>query len=219
MTAAGSRPTGSCGCAGRSTICPTRRFRRSASSSRSRRPISPARWRRSAPTERSARAGCGRPRPAITSPGSPNKRETAAASAADRARARRVRQGRRAAECAASAARKVASTANGEGGVTPMAQRVAVLGILNKRNGIVQNVTLHPGQSARWKDVIVRLARLRDDGAVGGGEADRRLRPGRRPAARQDAGTASSRAGSTRNRRRSTSSSTRSTTSGPRAAR
>jgi len=55
------------------------------------------------------------------------------------------------------AARQVASTANGEGGVTPMAQRVAVLGILNKRNGIVQNVALHPGQSARWKDVIVRL--------------------------------------------------------------
>src|SRR6185369_5021888 len=42
-------------------------------------------------------------------------------------------------------------------GVTPMAQRVAVLGILNKRNGIVQNVSLRPGQSARWKDVIVRL--------------------------------------------------------------
>jgi len=38
-----------------------------------------------------------------------------------------------------------------------MAQRVAVLGILNKRNGIVQNVTLRPGQSMRWKDVIVRL--------------------------------------------------------------
>jgi hypothetical protein len=54
-------------------------------------------------------------------------------------------------------ARQVASTANGEGGVTPMAQRVAVLGILNKRNGIVQNVALHPGQSIRWKDVIVRL--------------------------------------------------------------
>jgi hypothetical protein len=53
--------------------------------------------------------------------------------------------------------RQVASTANGEGGVTPMAQRVAVLGILNKRNGIVQNVALHPGQSVRWKDVIVRL--------------------------------------------------------------
>jgi len=42
-------------------------------------------------------------------------------------------------------------------GVTPMAQRVAVIGILNKRNGLVQNVALHPGQSVRWKDVIVRL--------------------------------------------------------------
>jgi hypothetical protein len=55
------------------------------------------------------------------------------------------------------AARQASSTANGEGGVTPMAQRVAVLGILNKRNGIVQTVALHPGQSVRWKDVIVRL--------------------------------------------------------------
>ena len=42
-------------------------------------------------------------------------------------------------------------------GVTPMGQRVAVLGLLNKRNGIVQNVSLHPGQSVRWKDMIVRL--------------------------------------------------------------
>ena len=42
-------------------------------------------------------------------------------------------------------------------GTTPMAQRIAVLGILNKRNGIVQNVALHPGQSVRWKDMIVRL--------------------------------------------------------------
>jgi hypothetical protein len=41
--------------------------------------------------------------------------------------------------------------------VTPMPQRVAVLGILNKRNGIVKTVALHPGQSARWKDLIVRL--------------------------------------------------------------
>jgi hypothetical protein len=48
------------------------------------------------------------------------------------------------------------SSAN-QAGVTPMAQRVAVLGILNKRNGIVQDVALRPGQSARWKDVIVRL--------------------------------------------------------------
>ena len=58
---------------------------------------------------------------------------------------------------APSAAVRVPATAAGQGGVTPMAQRVAVLGILNKRNGIVQNVTLRPGQSVRWKDVIVRL--------------------------------------------------------------
>jgi hypothetical protein len=44
-----------------------------------------------------------------------------------------------------------------QAGVTPMAQRIAALGILNKRNGIVQNVSLRPGQSVRWKDVIVRL--------------------------------------------------------------
>lgn len=67
--------------------------------------------------------------------------------------------GRGAQEQNASApvATKAAPTAAGQGGVTPMAQRVAVLGILNKRNGIVQNVTLKPGQSVRWKDVIVRL--------------------------------------------------------------
>ncbi|MEO6225856.1 MAG: DUF2155 domain-containing protein, partial [Sphingomicrobium sp.] len=41
--------------------------------------------------------------------------------------------------------------------VTPMADRVAVLGILNKRNGIVKEVALRPGQSARWKDLLVRL--------------------------------------------------------------
>jgi hypothetical protein len=58
---------------------------------------------------------------------------------------------------APAAATNAPATAAGQGGVTPMAQRVAVLGILNKRNGIVQNVTLRPGQSARWKDVIVRL--------------------------------------------------------------
>jgi hypothetical protein len=38
-----------------------------------------------------------------------------------------------------------------------MPQRVAVLGILNKRNGITRTIALHPGQSARWKDLLVRL--------------------------------------------------------------
>lgn len=42
-------------------------------------------------------------------------------------------------------------------GVTPMAERVAVLGLLNKRNGIVRDLTLRPGQAMRVKDVTVRL--------------------------------------------------------------
>ena len=66
-------------------------------------------------------------------------------------------KGKEAANVPLPEAQQGASTANGKGGVTPMAQRVAVLGILNKRNGIVQTIALHPGQSARWKDVIVRL--------------------------------------------------------------
>ena len=42
-------------------------------------------------------------------------------------------------------------------GTTPMAQRVAVLGLLNKRNGLSRDLTLRPGQSVRLGDVIVRL--------------------------------------------------------------
>ena len=38
-----------------------------------------------------------------------------------------------------------------------MGQRVAVLGLLNKRNGIVRDIALRPGQSRRVRDVIVRL--------------------------------------------------------------
>ena len=65
--------------------------------------------------------------------------------------------GRGAEQANQAVAKKTASAVANQADVTPMAQRVAVLGILNKRNGIVQNVALHPGQSARWKDVIVRL--------------------------------------------------------------
>ena len=42
-------------------------------------------------------------------------------------------------------------------GATPMADRVAVIGLLNKRNGIVRDLTLRPGQAMRVKDVTVRL--------------------------------------------------------------
>ena len=40
---------------------------------------------------------------------------------------------------------------------TPMNQRVAVLGLLNKRNGVSRDLTLKPGQAVRVDDVIVRL--------------------------------------------------------------
>ena len=47
-----------------------------------------------------------------------------------------------------------ASLANGG---TPMAQRVAVLGLLNKRNGETREVRLKPGQATRMGDVVLRL--------------------------------------------------------------
>src|SRR5258707_13783556 len=42
-------------------------------------------------------------------------------------------------------------------GTTPMAERVAVLRLLNKRNGQMREFSLHPGQAVRAGDVIVRL--------------------------------------------------------------
>jgi hypothetical protein len=42
-------------------------------------------------------------------------------------------------------------------GTTPMAQRVAVLRLLNKRNGQMRELSLRPGQAVRYGDVIVRL--------------------------------------------------------------
>jgi hypothetical protein len=40
---------------------------------------------------------------------------------------------------------------------TPMAQRVAVLGLLNKRNGLWRDLTMKPGEAVRIGDVVVRL--------------------------------------------------------------
>ena len=42
-------------------------------------------------------------------------------------------------------------------GATPMAERVATLGLLNKRNGAARDVVLKPGKAMRIGDVIVRL--------------------------------------------------------------
>jgi len=41
---------------------------------------------------------------------------------------------------------------------TPMAERVATLGLLNKRNNLSQDIELKPGESRRFGDVIVRLS-------------------------------------------------------------
>lgn len=51
----------------------------------------------------------------------------------------------------------VPSGADPSFGATPMAQRVAVIGLLNKRNGVAREVSLKPGQATRVGDVIVRL--------------------------------------------------------------
>ncbi len=40
---------------------------------------------------------------------------------------------------------------------TPMAERVAVIGLLNKRNGVERDLTMKPGQALRVGDVVVRL--------------------------------------------------------------
>ncbi|AGH51301.1 hypothetical protein G432_17915 [Sphingomonas sp. MM-1] len=40
---------------------------------------------------------------------------------------------------------------------TPMADRIAVIGLLNKRNGIARDFSMHPGQAVRAGDVIIRL--------------------------------------------------------------
>jgi hypothetical protein len=45
-----------------------------------------------------------------------------------------------------------------EKGVTPLAERVATIGLLNKRNNLTRDLKLKPGQSQRIDNVIVKLA-------------------------------------------------------------
>lgn len=42
-------------------------------------------------------------------------------------------------------------------GTTPMAERSAVLRLLNKRNGQMREFTLRPGQAVRYGDAVIRL--------------------------------------------------------------
>lgn len=51
---------------------------------------------------------------------------------------------------------KIVSVA-GETIGTPMAERIAVLGLLNKRNGQTREVELKPGEAIRFDKVVVRL--------------------------------------------------------------
>ncbi len=40
---------------------------------------------------------------------------------------------------------------------TPMAERVATIGVLNKRNGLSRDLTMKPGEAVRIGDLVVRL--------------------------------------------------------------
>lgn len=46
----------------------------------------------------------------------------------------------------------------GDGPGTPMAERVATLGLINKRNNISQDIEMKPGEARRVGDVVIRLA-------------------------------------------------------------
>ena len=52
---------------------------------------------------------------------------------------------------------RVPQEVGGIEGATPMAERVAVVGLLNKRNGLVRDLEMKPGESARVGRAIVRL--------------------------------------------------------------
>ena len=52
---------------------------------------------------------------------------------------------------------RVPQEVGGIEGATPMEQRVAVVGLLNKRNGLVRELEMKPGESLRVGRAIVRL--------------------------------------------------------------
>jgi hypothetical protein len=58
---------------------------------------------------------------------------------------------------AAKADRPVETLVQPQKGDTPMAERVATVGLLNKRNGLSRDIRMKPGQGVRIGDVVVRL--------------------------------------------------------------
>lgn len=71
----------------------------------------------------------------------------------------RGKDGKRPGEATAQLAKteRVPQEVGGIEGATPMDRRVAVLGLLNKRNGLVRELEMKPGESARVGRAIVRL--------------------------------------------------------------
>lgn len=61
-------------------------------------------------------------------------------------------------ELAGEAARQPQPAQPGEEIGTPMAERMATLGLLNKRNNITQDVMMRPGEARRLGDVVIRLS-------------------------------------------------------------
>jgi hypothetical protein len=53
--------------------------------------------------------------------------------------------------------RQVEELPKPQAGDTPMAERIATLGILNKRNGLSRDLRMKPGQAVRIGDLVVRL--------------------------------------------------------------
>ena len=136
------------------------RRRRRNEAARWRRP----RWRRCSASAAGRRRWRCRPRPRTTAPGAEAGRARRAAPADARRAPRRDRRASR---------RRCATRRRWR-------ERVATLGLLNKRNGIARDITLRPGQSVRVGDVIVRLRACETTAPWEHGAADRRLRAGRR---------------------------------------
>jgi hypothetical protein len=67
----------------------------------------------------------------------------------------KLRQEQAASAKAAMAGREAAKD---EKGVTAMADRVATLGLLNKRNNLTRDLKLKPGEAVRVDNVFVKLA-------------------------------------------------------------
>lgn len=66
-------------------------------------------------------------------------------------------QAPKAVTAAKPAAAKVAPEPPPTRALTPMAERVATIGLLNKRNGLWRDLTMKPGEAVRIGDVVVRL--------------------------------------------------------------